>query len=522
MLLLKRASYSTCITLWNSRLLFATQSFSDNCVGLGFLQKFKYNLKCQASGYTELEGGKLVFMRSWNLGLIVIYFVSYHSLWYVSLDDNCRVIKSRWPFIGTGEDFLQYTGMPDKVKRIIKHDKGGVIAASVNNVQSRIGFLPFEGGTTLIDVSPIINPESFRLQTLGSVVNRVAHDFNNLLTGIVGFCELLLEKQPRSREAKEIARNAEKARQLVDQILNWAKNKDNSPVIISPYRALMQMQCFLRCVIGNTARLTISGSSKLSVRISPVAFEQIVTNLVVNARDAIAGTGGLIQINLMEGHVGAIRWARGTIKAGTYVMVSVLDTGSGVPEHLQNKIFENSYSTKQSGTGQGLAIVADLLSEADGFIVNIPCTEGAGAFFRLGLPVATDGPIKERPRKIKQEILQSTILIVEDDPSVRAVVYSALKRGGHKVMCATGMVDAVVKLQKHRPKLVLADSDLGDGDGLGLIELEETYGHRTLIVSGYSQEEIEQKVGQKFAFLPKPFTLRQLEDKVQAMLNGVE
>lgn len=274
-------------------------------------------------------------------------------------------------------------------------------------------------------------------------------------------------------------------------------------------------------------RVKVSGFryAKSLAQIRPSAFEQVITNLVTNARDSINGRG-TIEISVHKECMEECSWVRGSAPAGKYLLVRVRDSGPGIPEVKSKEIFSRSYSTKSTGTGQGLSIVADLLHEVGGFIVNLP--SDGGALFEVGIPATTKAfktnKEDKSPIEGRQDNIGNRILVIEDDCSIRALIGVALKKAGYKVQAASELSEAREKLERHKFDLVLTDSDLPDGNGLKLIDVCKKRGCKMLVVSGYKTEELSKHAGgkrkfNKLAFLPKPFTLMQLVERVRDVLR---
>ena len=507
---------SICITTLRGTVLFVNRAFCHNYVEVSCGDEFLAKIKCDYSGYVELKRGKSGVVRCIRCGLLYFVMVDRHpTLSYVNFDPNGNVLKSKWPFISVGDNLFSYISSQKKLRASMDANRGNVMDLEINATNCTIGFLPGCEYLTIVDLSPVLHPGMIRLQTLGGMTAQVAHDFNNLLMGIMGFCEILGTRGTRTKELRGIENNTKQAAELVERILGWVKPGTLQWRRLVPYKSLVQMRPFLRCITGSKARIKINGTTKAAIQAPGSYFEQIVTNLVANARDAIV-KNGVIEIDVYRAKCPNLQWVRGTVPAGEYLMLRVQDNGSGIPQNQASVIFQNSYSTKTHGTGQGLSIVADLLSEIGGFIINVPSEEGA--VFELGFPLCAgvaEVELKEEPVQQTTTMRAGKILVVEDDESIRSLVASALKQVGHRVLVADNLLGGVERLKKYKPEIVISDSDLPDGDGVGFVELEEIYGHKTLIASGYSRH----KLGIKCAFLQKPFTLVQLREKVAGMLD---
>jgi two-component system cell cycle sensor histidine kinase/response regulator CckA len=451
-----------------------------------------------------------------------VHIERYPKFAYLNFDHQGYIIKSKWPFIPPGTNLFEHILAPEKLESCIDAGCGTVLEVELNSILCTAGFLPGEQYSSLIDLSPILPPGTLRLQTLGSMTAQVAHDFNNLLTGIMGFCEILESQNVRHRELRYIKTNAHQAADLVRRVLGWAKPGTREWKTILPYRALAQMRPFLRCIVGNKARIKLTGTTKGAIRIPSSYFEEILTNLAVNARDAINQSGtqnGIIEIELYQDKVDRTQWVRGTAPAGDYMILRVQDNGAGIPPGKTDSIFQRSYSTKRNGTGQGLSIIVDLVAEIKGFI-RVGKVNKNGAVFEIGFPLysATISCARAQPTTEQKPTITGKILVVEDDQSIREIVASALKHVGHTVFVAKTLADGMEQLRTRKPEIVITDSALPDGNGTSFVDVEHICGHTTLLASGYSQEELFQDEELPCEFMAKPFTLGQLRDRVAQML----
>jgi signal transduction histidine kinase/CheY-like chemotaxis protein len=470
----------------------------------------------------ELSDGRIVQFRAINCIVCCgVVLREYCVLPHAYIDKTGLIAKSEWPFLDAGSNFFDHVSNTERVRSMVQAGSGGLLGVEVKGIKCCVGFFPHGKRVVVFDLSTGVEPEVAQLRMMGKLTTKIAHDFNNLLTGTMGFCELL-ELKYNDREVKEIHNNTQRAVDLVKQILDWARPMSSAQGSTSLYKALTQMQPFLDCITGSNIEVKISGF-KYARSIGDIdlsAFEQVITNLVTNARDSITGRG-VIEIQLSKAYIEHLEWVRGEVVPGSYLIVRVQDTGHGISRDKSRSVFDQSYSTKSEGTGQGLSIIADLLFAANGFIINLPSTKGA--LFEIGIPAI---------QRAKTELSQDTpcleivhgprhrkVLVVEDDCSIRSLVSVALRKAGYKVSVVNDISAARKKLELLKFDLVVTDSELPDGNGLNLIKLAKKYGYKLLVVSGYPKEELSKELRRKFEFLPKPFTLRQLLERVNGALE---
>ena len=381
--------------------------------------------------------------------------------------------------------------------------------------------------------------QSQKMQAVGQLASGIAHDFNNVLTPIIGFADLLLAKlrptDPAFADIMNIKQNANRAANLVRQLLAFSRKQTLQPRVHSLTEAMSDLGNLLGRVLGEKIELKISHSRDLGLVLVDIhQFEQVIINLAVNARDAMPG-GGTLYVrtrNISEEESRPL--ARDPMPAGEYVLCEVTDTGTGIPQDIAEKIWEPFFSTKEvgKGTGLGLSTVYGIVKQTGGYIF---CNSemGKGTTFSIYLPRHYPKPEE------KSEIAQKTettakrsdmtgkgrILLVEDEDAVRAFALRALTSRGYTVIEADSGESALAIVENEEPfDLILSDVVMPEVDGPTLLRELRKRGIKTRIifVSGYAEDAFEKNLeGQTdFAFLPKPFSLKQLVEKVKEVMEG--
>jgi two-component system cell cycle sensor histidine kinase/response regulator CckA len=250
------------------------------------------------------------------------------------------------------------------------------------------------------------------MQAMGQLAGGVAHDFNNLLTAMIGFCDLLLQRHGPGdasfADVMQIKQNANRAASLVRQLLAFSRRQALQPRLFDVTDALADLSNLLRRLLGETILLSINHGRDLGlVRVDPGQFDQVIINLAVNARDAMPG-GGQLAINTKALHVDrSIQRGADLMPPGDYVLIEVVDTGSGIaPENL-GRIFEPFFSTKEvgAGTGLGLSTVYGIVRQTDGFVF-VESQPGEGSAFSIYLPRFDEG---QSAAKVKAPVHEGAI-----------------------------------------------------------------------------------------------------------------
>ncbi|MGE0862307.1 MAG: MASE1 domain-containing protein [Vicinamibacterales bacterium] len=376
---------------------------------------------------------------------------------------------------------------------------------------------------------------SQKMEAVGRLAGGIAHDFNNLLTAIIGYTEIVLTsldpKDERRADAEEIGRAAMRAADLTRQMLAFSRRQVLQPKIIDLNTALSKVEPMLRRVIGEDIVMTVTGKAAAPhVRVDPGQVEQVVMNLVVNARDAMP-QGGRLTVETADAVLDEAAVADQTdVKPGPYVMLSVSDSGVGMPPEVRARIFEPYFTTKDvgKGTGLGLSTAYGIVRQSDGHIA-VSSELGLGTTFRIYLPRAEAPPqVPVDPSVEKMPDGTEHILIVEDDASVRRLSKELLLRLGYSVTeAASGRAGLALGSDDTRHfDLALCDVILGDMSGPAVAEALRALrpSIRVLYMSGYTDEAIVKTgvLDEGKPFLQKPFTPMQLAKKIREVLDEPE
>ena len=374
---------------------------------------------------------------------------------------------------------------------------------------------------------------SQKMEAVGQLTAGIAHDFNNLLTAINGSAELLQLKlspdDPLKRLADRIVNSGDYAANLISQLMAFSRKQIIEPKILDLNDSVRQINSILNRTIGDHIILKTNLAKNLwSIKIDPTQIKQLVVNLAVNARDAMPDGGELhletININILDSNIDQHL----QVPFGEYVLLSVRDTGIGIGQEARARIFEPFYTTKAvgQGTGLGLATVYAIVTQNNGAI-RVHSEEGNGATFKIYLPKAQQ--ISKQPVLINTAVAMpkgnETILVVEDSDEVRELAIDVLQMQGYTILEARGGVEAIeiVKNYSEKIDLLLTDVIMPNMNGKQLVEhLSRTDPNlKTLFMSGYSDEVIAKHgiLDSNIAFLQKPFTLAQLTDKIQQVLD---
>jgi CheY-like chemotaxis protein len=363
----------------------------------------------------------------------------------------------------------------------------------------------------------------------------VAHDFNNLIGAIRAYGDLLLEVPPVSAAQQEfisgILDSADRAARLTDQLLAFSRKAMVAPKVLDLNEVIETIAQMLRRLIGEDVTLTTLLSADISrVRLDPGQLDQVIMNLAVNARDAMP-KGGRLTIQTKMGEVRPGDFAGSPdLKPGSYVELTVADTGHGMTAEVRARIFEPFFTTKGAGkgTGLGLATVFGIVKQAGGHI-TVESQVGAGTRFTILLPVvpvATSGTVAPGPSPLAAPQGSATVLLVEDNDLVRGSTRHLLMRQGYTVIEAGSGAEAVRAAEsEERPiHLLLTDVVMPDLGGRDLADAvrKRRPGVRVLYMSGYTDDAIIRHGVSRAtdAFLQKPFTLPGLARKVREVLDG--
>ena len=375
--------------------------------------------------------------------------------------------------------------------------------------------------------------QSQKMEAIGQLAGGMAHDFNNIISVIMGYGHMLkmgttLDDRQQEKIDQIIAAS-ERAAHLTKGLLAFSRKQILTPEKVNLNNVISNFQKFLARIIGEDIHLqTILSKEELPVCIDSGQIEQSLVNLAANARDAMPSGGFLtIETELME--MGeSFAHSHGNGQAGRYAVINVSDSGVGMTEETRKRIFEPFYTTKDTGkgTGLGMSIVYGIIKQHNGFI-NLYSEPGQGSTIRIYLPLLTNEPVSKetttalRPLKKGDE----TILLAEDDQSVRKLVASILSEFGYKVILAVDGKDAVEKFRNHQTsiKLVLLDMIMPKQSGMAAADeirrLQPDI--KILFSSGYTADFMHNRGlhDDKMEFIMKPVQPMELLRKVREILD---
>ncbi|HOP40773.1 MAG TPA: ATP-binding protein, partial [Geobacteraceae bacterium] len=371
-----------------------------------------------------------------------------------------------------------------------------------------------------------------KMEAIGQLASGIAHDFNNILTGIIGFgtlIELAMDKQdPQRKNLNHILAGAERAANLTKSLLAFSRKQLSNPVPIDLNDTITKIGKFILPIIGEDIDLKITVSNdELKVRADTGQVEQVLLNLATNARDAMV-TGGLLTIETESVVLDAdFIKAHGFGVPGKYARISVSDSGCGMDETTLKRVFEPFFTTKGvgKGTGLGLAMVYGIIKQHNGFI-TVYSEPGVGTKFAIYLPMIKSAVMKEAGGE--KELLEkktATVLVADDDPSVRELSEKVLNMVGVKVITATDGNDAVQKFLANKDSidLVVLDMVMAKMNGKEVYEKvkEIRSDIQAVFISGYAGDFINSRgmLDKNLTFLEKPFNPRNLLKNVREALD---
>ncbi|MGH7226239.1 MAG: response regulator, partial [Gemmataceae bacterium] len=377
-----------------------------------------------------------------------------------------------------------------------------------------------------------------KMEAIGRLAGGVAHDFNNLLTIITGYGDLLLngilDPQHPAREAvTQIARAADRAAALTRQLLAFSRQQVLAPRVLCLNDIIAEMSKMLRRLIGENIQLATSFADNLDpVLADPSQMEQILLNLAVNSRDAMP-SGGRLTIETANVVLDeTFAQSHPEVQPGRFAMLAVTDTGCGMDAATQARIFEPFFTTKEvgKGTGLGLATVYGIVKQSGGSIY-VYSEVGLGTSFKIYLPRAGKTGSSAAGTSLRPQTLPArrggneTLLVVEDDESVRALTRTVLRNNDYKVIEASGPDEALRQVEKTSGSIHLLVTDVIMPSMSGPTLAERLTAMRpdmkVLFVSGYTDDAIVRHglVQEGIAFLQKPFTPDALAGKVREILD---
>ncbi len=410
---------------------------------------------------------------------------------------------------------------------------------SVIDVEITAGRITFEGRRAALvlahDVTDRLRLEerlsqAEKMEAVGRLAGGVAHDFNNLLTVISGYTEILLNRPETTgrEQLGEIAHAAEQAAALTRQLLAFSRRQVLHPIVLDLNEIVAGMEPMLGRIIGEDVNVGVRLAPGLpAVEADRAQLERVILNLAVNARDAMPQGGRLTietaSVELDEDYVAS----RGEGTPGPNVLLAVSDTGVGMSEDVQRHLFEPFFTTKGpgAGTGLGLATVFGIVKQSGGSIY-VYSEEGRGTTFKIYLPAATGTVEPGAAPDPAAELGSETVMLVEDDESVRNLVRTMLETKGYEVLAAAGADEAerMCAARSGGVDLLLTDVVMPEVNGRALAErlAAMSPSMRILFMSGYSDEAVYRhgEISPNAAFIEKPFTDRTLARKVREVLDG--
>jgi two-component system cell cycle sensor histidine kinase/response regulator CckA len=376
--------------------------------------------------------------------------------------------------------------------------------------------------------------QSQKMEAIGSLAGGVAHDFNNLLTAIIGYSQLAMGRLGYKERARadiaEIEKAAKRAAALTNQLLAFSRRQVLQPTVLDLNEVVMEVEKMLQRLIGEDIMLTTNLNTELGlVKADPGQIEQVIMNLVINARDSMP-KGGKLTIETNNFVINRPYASRhGDVEPGPYVMLAVIDTGFGMDQETQARIFEPFFTTKQQGegTGLGLSTVFGIVRQSGGHIW-VYSEPGDGTTFKIYLPRIEDGA--SSVDEIREPVVESihgaeTILLVEDEEVVRTLARQVLEINGYTVLEAESAADALILFEKHEGQihLMVTDVVMPGKSGRELAErlVPSQPGMKVLYMSGYTDDAIVHHgvLDAGTSFLQKPFTPDALARKVREVLD---
>ena len=373
-----------------------------------------------------------------------------------------------------------------------------------------------------------------KMESIGRLAGGVAHDFNNLLMVINGNCELLSTRTPPNDPAQRMLRGihdaGERAAALTRQLLTFSRRQVVEPRILDLNTVVTETQKLLQRLIGEDIRIVVTLEPALArVKADPGQLSQVILNLSLNARDAMP-TGGTLSIS--TANIQLNETSEETLPAaaaGSYVVLAVADTGSGIAPDVKSHIFEPFFTTKDPGKGTGLGLATvRTIAEQSGSCLSVQSEVGKGSTFKMFIPALRGAtpPETSGPEVVATVQGAGTILIVEDEHAVRSLLQTFLRNCGYTILEAAGGPEAIGLVERHTGQidLLITDVVMPEMGGRKLAEhlTQLRPGLKVLYLSGYTDDAVLHHgiSHAEVAFLQKPFDMSTLATKVRQMLSA--
>lgn len=380
--------------------------------------------------------------------------------------------------------------------------------------------------------------QSQKMQAIGQLAGGVAHDFNNLLTAMIGFCDLLLLRHkpgdPSFSDIMQIKQNANRAANLVRQLLAFSRQQTLRPKVQDISDILTEVSHLLRRLIGANIELEVVHGSDLGlVKVDVGQMEQVLINLAVNARDAMPEGGKLTVKTSSFENSDPLERGGDDMPPGRWVCMAVSDVGTGISSENLSRIFEPFFTTKEvgQGTGLGLATVYGIIRQTGGYL-HVDSEIGKGTSFQIYLPCISEEDAQQETEEDEESPEDTTrdltgtacIMLVEDEDAVRSFSTRALTNKGYQVLEAEGGESALRIIEERQDitlDLLVTDVIMPDMDGTVLAKKvrEINPDMKIIFMSGYTEEKLKEHMDDRIWFLPKPFTLKQLAAKVKEVMD---
>ncbi len=425
------------------------------------------------------------------------------------------------------------------IRQVLRGERSLVVqTCSVDEKPYRIAVSPCPPGALMVrqDLDPALagdgDFQARRMETVGRLVGGVAHDFANLLTLIAGYSDILLnrigDQDPLRPEIDEIRKAANRGARLTGQLLGFTRGRTGEPRPLDLNVLIVDMQSMLRPIIGEHVDLQTSLSPGLAnVMADPGQMEQVIMNLILNARDAMP-TGGQIHIESANSDLAEATAGIHGLPAGKYILLSISDTGHGMDSETAGRVFQPFFTTKDhdKGTGLGLSTAMGIVKRCGGDIW-VRTAPGQGASFTVCLPQAQT-PLSAAPAADPRIDVAGceTVLLVEDEENVRRLLNHVLQKRGYQVLEASDGMEALRIFEERAEEIHLVITDMVmprmNGRELGERLLQVRADTRIIYMSGYTDDVLMRTgaIGPGISFLQKPLRPDVLAAKVREALDS--